>query len=332
MVNGRSDPDPTNRRESARAGDGHGALGGAAALFGQTKLNPFGDLHTVQHLSARLARSLRGVFEPLLQRELRCWAEPLAVQHFSDYRAERGPELTAWLPLPMTSPVGQGFGGQALCVVDGRFVLELLDLFFGGSGSTPPVLPTEFSPAAEAMIARLGDMIAAPLTAAWEPLARIDFAVGRAEANAAMLGVAAEDALIVTRFGLAAEDGAPVHLDLLYPVAAMKPHGATLTGRVLDKVEPDPAWRTALTRAAMNVTFPVRSVLAEPVVPLSLLMNLKAGDVIPVSFGANVPVMVGGGCLGAGTVGVSNGQAAVRLTSLSHQACSDAHPFQGPAQ
>ncbi|WP_375429229.1 flagellar motor switch protein FliM [uncultured Sphingomonas sp.] len=319
------------RRERARAGSGQDAHQGAAALLGQTKLNPFGDLHTVQHLSARLARSLRAVFEPLLQRELRCWAEPLAVQHFSDYRAERGHDLTAWLPMPMTS-----LGGQALCVFDGRFVFELLDLFFGGSGFTPPVLPAEFSPAAEAMIARLGGMIAPPLAAAWEPLARIDFAVGHVEANAAMLGVAAEDALIVTRFGLAAEDAPPVHLDLLYPVAAMKPHGASLTGRVLDKVEPDPAWRTGLTRAAMNVTFPVRSVLAEPVVPLSLLMNLKAGDVIPISFGANVPVMVGGGCLGAGTVGVSNGQAAVRLTSLAHQASSDTLPFaqptQGPAQ
>ena len=318
MVNARPALDTTDRRERARAGAGSGAAG----LLGQTKLNPFGDLHTVQHLSARLARSLRGVFEPLLRRELRCWAEPLAVQHFADYRAERGIDLTAWLPMPMTS-----LDGQALCVLDGRFVLELLDLFFGGSGATPPALPAEFSPAAEAMIARLGGMIAAPLAAAWEPLARIDFAVGRVEANPAMLGVAAEDALIVTRFGLAAEGAEPVHLDLLYPVAAMRPHGASLTGRVLDKVEPDPAWRTALTRAAMNVTFPVRSVLAEPVVPLSLLMNLKAGDVIPISFGANVPVMVGGGCLGAGTVGVSNGQAAVRLTSLSRDPCS-----QGPLQ
>ena len=73
MVNGRSTTDTTDRREHARPGVGHGALAGAAGLLGQTKLNPFGDLHTVQHLSARLARSLRGVFEPLLRRELRCW-------------------------------------------------------------------------------------------------------------------------------------------------------------------------------------------------------------------------------------------------------------------
>lgn len=296
----------TDRRERARAGED-----ARPGVLGQPKINPFGDLPTVQHLSARLARSLRGVFEPLLRRELRCWAEPLSVERFLDYRAERPDGLTAWLPLPM-SPVA----GSALCVLDGRFVLELLDLFFGGTGAVPAAMPTEFSPAADAMVARLGDTIAHHMSAAWEPLTPMAFAIGRVETNPAMLGVAAEDALIVTRFGLAADGAAPVFLDLLYPVDALKPHGPTLTGKVLDHAEPDPAWRAALTRAAMAVTFPVRSVLAEPVVPLSLLMNLKQGDVIPISFGAEVPVMVGGDRFACGTVGASNGQAAVRLTKL----------------
>ena len=296
----------TDRRGRARP-----AATAGAGVLGRRDINPFGDLHTVQHLSARLARSLRSVFEPLLRRELRVWAEPLSVQRFGDYRSERGEGLTAWLPLPM-EPVD----GAALLVLDGRFVLELLDLFFGGSGAAPAAMPAEFSPAADALVAKLGATVARPLRQAWEPLAAIDFAVGRAEANPAMLGVAADDALIVTRFGLAADGGAdaPVFLDILYPVDALKPHGATLTGKVLDKAEPDPAWRTGLTRAAMGVTFPVRATLAEPVVPLSKLMNLRPGDVIPISFGAEVPVMVGGDRFASGTVGASNGQAAVRLT------------------
>jgi len=283
-----------------------------AAGLGATKLNPFGDLHTLQHLSARLARSLRGVFEPLLRREVRAWAEPLVVQRFGDYRAERAEGLTAWLPMIMSPQ-----GATGLCVMDGVFVLELLDLFFGGTGAAPVVLPAEFSPAAEAMVAKIGATIAAPLRTAWEPLARIDFTPTRVEVNAAMLATDSDDAMIVTRFGIAAGEDRPVFIDLLYPVTALKPHAPTLTGKVLDKQEADPAWRTSLTRAAMNVRFPIRSVLAEPVVPLSMLMNLKAGDVIPIHFGPEVPVMVGTDCLGKGTVGTSNGHAAVRLTSIA---------------
>ena len=296
----------TDRRTRDRQPAAH------AAGLGVAKLNPFGDLHTLQHLSARLARSLRGVFEPLLRREVRAWAEPLVVQHFGDYRSERGDLLTAWVPMAMTPG-----NATALCVLDGVFVLQLLDLFFGGNGATPLLMPTEFSPAADAMVAKISQTIAAPLRAAWEPLTRIDFTPGRVESNAAMLSADADDAMIVTRFGIAAGEDKPVFVDLLYPVSALKPHAPTLTGKVLDKQEADPAWRTSLTRAAMNVRFPIRSVLAEPVVRLSMLMNLKEGDVIPISFGSEVPVMVGNDCLGRGTVGTSNGHAAVRLTSIA---------------
>ena len=55
---------------------------------------------------------------------------------------------------------------------------------------------------------------------------------------------------------------------------------------------------------------------ADGTASLSLLMDLKPGDVIPISLGPEVPVMVGSGRLGMGTVGTSNGHAAVRLTHL----------------
>ena len=280
-------------------------------LLGQAKLNPFGDLHTLQHLSVRLARGFKAMWEPLLRREVRCWAEPLAVQRFADYRTERPDRLTAWLPLDMS-------GNTALIVLDGGFVLSLLDLFFGGAGTAPATLPTGFSPAADAMLTRLAVQFTAPLTAAWEPLAAQAFEARRPETNAALLaGVDGDDAVVVTRFGLAGGSDAPAFIDILYPVGALKPFAATLNGKVLDKAEPDPAWRAALTRSVMAVKFPVRSVLAEPVVPLSTLMSLKPGDVIPISVAADVPVMIGRDRLGAGTVGAANGRAAIRLTSLS---------------
>lgn len=307
MVNGAAGKGD-ERRERDRATATHGVLGAA-------KLNPFGDLHTLQHLSARLARTLKGVWEPLLRQEVRSWAEPLAVQRFADYRAERPDALTAWLPLAIG---GAAAAGTALAVLDGRWVLEVMDLFFGGTGVAPAALPTEFSPAAEAMIARLGAGLVAPLKSAWEPLAKLDFRPGRPENSAALLqGMDADEAVIVTRFGLTTTGGRPVFVDMLYPVAALKPHTATLTGKVLDKAESDPAWRSGLTRSIMGVRFPVRSVLAEPVVPLATLMALKPGDVIPISVAPEVPVMVGRDRLGCGTVGTSNGRAAIRLTSLA---------------
>ena len=307
MVNGPS-PDSPERRERTRQAD-HVALGVA-------NLNPFGDLHTVQHLSARLARSLRAVFEPLLRQEVRTFAEPLAVQRFADYRAERADTLTAWLPLAISPG-----NGAALAVFDGRFVLEMLDLFFGGTGHAPHELPAEFSPSAEAIVTRLGGMLTEPMRVAWEPLARLKFTAGRPESNPAMLGgLDGDDALVVTRIGVAAGHAKPVFIDLVYPVAALKPYAPSLNGKVLSKTaEQEPAWRNGLTRAVMGVRFPIRSVLAEPVIPLATLMELKIGDVIPISVDKDVPVMVGGDRLGSGTVGTSNGKAAIKLNQITRE-------------
>lgn len=312
MVNTPSETIAQERRDPKRSRP----LASHAASLGVANLNPFGDLHTLQHLSALLARSLRSVFEPLLRKEVRIWAEPLVVQRIVDYRAERPETLTAWLPMAM-SPTP----GAALILFDGKFVLELLDQYFGGSGEAPHVLPAEFSPAAEAMVGRLGILLAGPLKNAWEPLARIDFRPGHMETSPALLAdFEADDAIVITRFGLAAGTAKPTFIDIVYPVSALKPHAPSLTGKVHSRAAaPDPAWRTGLTRAVMSVKFPVRSVLAEPMISLVKLMELKAGDVIPINFGADVPVMVGGDRLGAGTVGTSNGKAAIRLTSIERK-------------
>jgi flagellar motor switch protein FliM len=296
----------SERRERPRAP----ASGGVA--LGQAKLNPLGDLHTVQHLSARLARGLKPIFEPVLGADLRCWAEPLSVQRFADYRSERGEDLTAWLPLAIAGATGTG---AAVLVMDARDVLQMLDRFFGGTGAAPAAMPQVLPPSAEALVARLGTSLQQPLARAWEPLAPLSFTAGRVESAPASLADG-EAAMVVTRFGMAAGDAQPAFVDLLYPMAALKPYSATLAGKVVEKAEPAPAWRHQLTRAAMDVRLPVRSVLAEPVVPLSLLMNLKVGDVIPISFGPDVPVMVANARLGTGAVGTANGHAAVRLTRL----------------
>ena len=315
MVNSRSDLTTPERRERPRAGAEH------APALGTANLNPFGDLHSVQHLSARLAKSLKGSFEPLVGDGVRCWAEPLSVQRFGDYRAERPQGLTAWLALAMAP--GRG---RALIVIDGKFGFEMLDRFFGGEGEAPQPLPAEFTGSAETLLTRLSSTIAQQLAPAWEWLARIDFAPAQVFAPLSTVPeVDAGEAMVVTRLGVAAGEAKPQWVDILYPVSALKPYTPSLTAKVIGgEPEPEPEWRNGLTRAAMALRLPVRSVLAEPVVPLSTLMALKPGDVIPISFGPDVPVMVARRKIGSGTVGTANGQAAIRLTRFESLMTEDA--------
>lgn len=310
MVNSPSPDDSANeageRRERPRASAEH------APALGAANPNPFGDLVTLQHLSARLAKALRPVFEGLSRQKLRCWAEPLVVQRWSDYRTERGDAPAAWAPLAM-----QPGKGRALLVLDGRHVHELLDSFFGGDGDASGSVPVEFTPAAAALVARVAQAVIAPLESAWEPVTRIGFRY-ESVLNLAAAPDLGDDAVVVTRFGLAEGEHKPMIFDIIYPVAALKPHVQSLTAKVQDQtIEVEPEWRSGLTRAAMGIRLPVRSVLAEPILALGKLVDLKPGDVIPIEFGAEVPVMVANQRLGTGQVGTANGRAAVRMTNLA---------------
>src|SRR5689334_17646942 len=207
MVNAPSDDTVTERRERPRVSADH------APVLGASNPNPFGDLVTLQHLSARLAKSLKGVFEGMLRKELRAWAEPIAVQRWADYKTERGGQLSAWQGLAMTPGKGRAF-----LVLDGKFVMEMLDCFFGGDGEAHA--PHEFTPAAETLVGRLAQTIAAPLDAAWEPVARVGFRAVTEPTLAVAPELGADDPVVVTRFGLAEGEHKPIHIDLVYPIAA----------------------------------------------------------------------------------------------------------------
>ncbi len=306
MVNAPSDIGMAERRERPRASAEH------APALGTANLNPFGDLVTLQHLCARLAKALKPVFDGICRADLRTWAEPLAVQRWADYRTERGHGLTAWQPLAMGNS-----RAHVHLAIDAKQLFEMLDAFFGGDGEAPNPLPAEFTPAGETLALRLAAAIAIPLEAAWEPLTRVAFRAVEGGNLAALPEFAGDDPMIVTRFGIALGDRKPAFVDVLYPVAALKPHGAALAVKVHGvPTEVEPEWRSGLTRAVMGVKFPIRSVLAEPMVSLGRLLELQAGDVIPIDFGAEVPVMVASRRLGTGLVGTANGRAAVRLTQL----------------
>ena len=283
----------------------------APALASAGAGNPLGELPALDKIAGHFAIGLRSVVEPLLRRQAKVTASPARVERFDAYLSARGDALTSFTPMAMPP-----LSGQALLAIDGVLVLELVDLFFGGPGSAPNPLPAEFTPTADAMTARLIKGAAESLGAAWLDLAEIEFLPKRSVANAAMLThLEGDELVLVTRFEIATADPRGAAIDILYPVSALKPIAGLLAPKVQAKRSggPDPAWLASLTRAVMNVKLPVRTVLAEPVIPLVQLMSLKPGDIIPISLSPEIPLLVADKAFGRGVVGASNGHAAVKL-------------------
>jgi flagellar motor switch protein FliM len=287
-----------------------------AEVLGSGKTNSLGDLHALQQLCDRQARAMRDVFEPLLRRQPRIVSEPIRILRFDDYVAELPKGLVS-LNLLRMAPLA----GHALVTMDAGFVLSVVDLFFGGSGVLPGPMPIEFTGAEEALAKRAVTNIAAMLTRTWVEIAEIGFEPFARESNTRMLShLDGDDAVVITRFELTMTAGAPsTSIDIVYPVVSLKPLASVLGAKVQSKRSgADPKWRSELTRAVMQVPFAVRSVLAEPVVPLSKLMNLQPGDIIPLEFGTEIPLLVSNNRFGRGIVGQSNGRTAIRLERLEN--------------
>ena len=281
--------------------------------LGSASANPLGDLQALAQVNQRLARLLRTLFEPLLRQAVKISAESIAVERFDAYLTARGGELSSVTMIGMAP-----LSGQAMLVLDGSLTFRLVDLYFGGPGLVPNPMPAEFTPTAEAMIARIATGFAERLGGAWSELAEIAFQPGRTETNPAMLShIDGEDRVVRTRFLLAVGEARPIQIDLLYPAASLKPIASILSSKVQSRRQAaDPTWTGNLARAVMQVKLPVRSVLAEPVIPLAQLMTLKPGDIIPISFGPEIPLLVSNRKFARGAVGAANGRAAIRVHGI----------------
>ncbi|MBS0505017.1 MAG: FliM/FliN family flagellar motor switch protein [Proteobacteria bacterium] len=301
-----------NASSSPETGSAPGRQGSAqhAPILGSASPNPLGDLQALAQVNQRLARALRTLFEPMLRQTCTVAAEAVTVERFDSYLAARNSDLSSVTLIGMAP-----LSGQAMLVLDGALTFRLVDVYFGGPGLAPNPMPAEFTATAEAMIARVASGFTERLAGAWSELAEIAFQTGRTEANLAMLStISDEDRVVRTRFQLTIGESRAVGIDLLYPAASLKPISAILSSKVQSRRQPeDPAWQNRLTRAVMGVKMPVRSVLAEPVIPLAQLMSLKAGDIIPISFGPEIPLLVSNKTIARGAVGASNGRAAIRV-------------------
>ncbi len=296
------------------------ASGGIAHAIGRAAPPALGDLPGLHQLGLRFAREAREVFAPILRRQPRIDVEVAQTERFGDYsRRLRGSLMN--LTLVDLAPVQ----GQALVVLEPSLVLHAADLYFGGSGAVPDILPAEFSATEQAIIDKMVGGLIERLVETWEKVQPMAFHPVANESSPRLLNyLGPNEQVVVTRFSMTLADGRSTPVDIVYPLSALKPVLAKLGPPAGGPATPEnPRWSGALTRAVMNVPLPVRSVLTEPVVPLSMLANLKPGDIIPIELDADIPLLVQARAVARGTVGQSAGKIAVKVDRMISTATNE---------
>jgi flagellar motor switch protein FliM len=272
-----------------------------------------GELHAFQLLNERLAKGLRAILHPMLRIEPRVSAEAAVIRRLDVLLDSYDGGFLSYSRVRMDPLRGQG-----LIVLDPGFVGLLVDAFFGGRGQAPARMDSEFTPVEQRIIQRfVGNMVEAA-SRAWNDVAplRLELIGSDADPQLAAI-VAADESVVLTRFNVQIAGSATRTIDLVYPLQALKPVLGALGARVkAEERADDAAWRDRLLRALLDVSLPVRSVLAEPSISVGDLMSLGAGDVLPIQAPEAVPLLVDRTPFCTGAIGEVNGRVALRVDSL----------------
>lgn len=262
-----------------------------------------------------------------LGRRLRALMEPIAgVRPHVVAQDARAVEFGAWsIEVPNSSSIGvyrlAPLKGQVLLRLDAAMISTLVDCFYGGIGNRPLPSRGEFTPTEDRLIARIADAFMARLVECWSDMLPLDAGLivretGIGFASAAQPG----EQMVLQRFmfSISREAGWPI--DLLFPLASLRAVEPLMGTKLpVDEERADPVWQARIASRMRDIRLPARTVLARPNLSLAELMQLKAGDVIPVTINRSLPLIVGDRIVAHGSIGDQDGRAAFQIEKLAQE-------------
>ncbi|MEP6786124.1 MAG: FliM/FliN family flagellar motor switch protein [Sphingomonadales bacterium] len=213
--------------------------------------------------------------------------------------------------------------GGVLVSVPPKLISRMVDRLYGGDGlhDRPH---GQFGAAEHRLFARMAGDIGEVLDAGWlEVMPVTPTRVGEVYVAEEVVLTPPDHQVIVQEFAVASCKHELGSVAVLYPAASLRGIAALHADDEDDAVEIDPVWQARLADAVLQTSLPIRTVLARPTVPLSMLVNLSPGDIIPMTLPAHVPLTAAGKLFAHGTIGEANGYAAIKIEKLEHGANFD---------
>jgi flagellar motor switch protein FliM len=278
--------------------------------FGSSDLSGFGDYHGLRMVNERFCRIARSVFLPMLRFQPRLSSFPPELRSFDDYRNGQDNFVS------LTISAVKELRGNQLLVMPPSFVSLLTNAYYGGGIAPVKTQRSEFTATEHRVIELVSERLNAALQLAWRDLTHLSFSLTSREENMQFVSFAESEELIVNCSFMVQLPGLePASFDILYPVQMLKPLASLLRSRMQsDQVTEDREWRQKLELAVMNIPLGVSVRLCQPTIPLSRLMALADGDVLPVTLTGAADVLVEGQPMFQAQPGERSGNAAISLT------------------
>ena len=275
------------------------------------------DLSVVKHLPAldmvneRFTRSFEKSISSMLRRTVDVSAEGVQIMRFSDFQEKL--QIPTSLNLININPLH----GAGLFVIEPELVFSTVDNFFGGNGRYQAnIEEREFTPTENRVIQLFLDMSFFEFKSAWEPVFDVEFVFVKSEIDPQFSNIVDRDeAVVVSSFKMELEGSSGVfHLvlpnSMLEPIRDLPGSGvnAELDGA-------DEIWVRALKEELKEAVVEIDCAMAHTKLPLSDILNLNPGDVIPVDLPELVTVRAARTPIFRGVLGVSNGRNSVQFVT-----------------
>jgi flagellar motor switch protein FliM len=282
-----------------------------------------GRMPTLEIINERFARLLRiGLFN-FLHRSAEVSIGPVRVSKYSEFI--RNLVVPTNLNLVHMKPLR----GTALMVFDPNLVFLLVDNLFGGDGRFHTrVEGRDFTLTEQRIIQRILGIVFDTYSKSWEPVYPVEFEFIRSEMNTQFANIATPNEVVVsTTFTI---ELGPVSGEMHFctPYSMIEPIRDILTSSLQgETLEVDKRWIRLMTQQIQTAEVELVANMGTARVKLSDILNMKAGDIIPIAVPDTVAAEVDGVPVMECSYGKFNGQYALRVEKLLTH--SSTNEFQG---
>ncbi|MDO8961820.1 MAG: flagellar motor switch protein FliM [Methylophilus sp.] len=271
-----------------------------------------GRMATLEIINERFARLLRIELFNFLRRTVEVSVGPVRIIKYTDFI--RNLVVPTNLNLVHANPLR----GTALMVLDPTLVFLVVDNMFGGDGRFHTrVEGRDFTQTEQRIIHRILGIVFESYGKAWEPVYPVTFEYIRSEMNTQFANIATPNEVVVAITFNIELGPASGEMHFCVPYSMVEPIKDLLTSPLQGEVlGVDKRWVKLMTQQVQAAEVEIVADLAKTKIHLGEVLNLKAGDVIPISIDNAIEAKIDGIPVMECKYGLFNGQYALRVEKL----------------
>ena len=247
-----------------------------------------GRMPTLELINERFARHMRISLFNMLRKTAEVSINGVQMIKFGEY------QNTLYVPTSLNMVRFRPLKGTALITMEARLVFILVENFFGGDGRFHAKIEgREFTPTERRIVQMLLKLVFEDYRESWSPVMGVEFEYLDSEVNPTMANIVSPTEVIVVSSFHIEVDGGGGDFHVVMPYSMVEPIRELLDAGVQsDKMDTDVRWSRALRDEIMDVPVNIRANLLDLDLSLRDLMELQAGDIIPIDLPESATVFV----------------------------------------